>query len=440
MLNQTQSVNSGQELQTDDRPIRMIGFVILFVTFGVFGVWSFVAPIDGSALAPGVVAVKSHRKTIQHLDGGIVKKIVVKDGDSVSAGDVLLVLDDTQTRAQLEIVRGQYISVLAQHGRLVAERDQLDEVAFSEKLLNDQDYRTQEAKQTQLSIFNARKNSYQGEISVLKQRVSQLKSKINGLGQQRGSNQQLLNSYSEEMVDLKELLAEGFADRQRLRDLERNHARVQGEVAQLTADIASSEIQIGETKLQILQLQKEFQETVVNELGEVNAQLFDLEERMNALQDKVVRTEITAPAAGMVMGLQVHTEGGVIKPSEPIMEIVPQKEELIVNAQVSPLDIDRVHVGLLANVRFSAFKSGTTPVAEGKLVTLSADRLIDQNTGQPYFSAEVEITPESMAELAHVELLPGMPAEVLISTGERTLFEYLTQPISNAFARAFIED
>ena len=433
--------DTGMEaLKIDDKPIRVVGFIILFVTFGIFGTWSFLAPIDGSALAPGVVEVKSHRKTVQHLDGGIVKTIFAKNGDFVNAGDVLLVLDNTQTKAQREIVRGQFITFLAQQGRLIAERERRPTIEFSEKLGDENDYRNVEAKHAQEQIFNARRASYQGETSVLKKRINQLKSKIKGLTLQSQSNRDLMTSYNEEIVDLKELLAEGFADKQRLRDTERNYARVQGEIAELTAEIASSQMQVGETKLQILQIEKEFQENVVGELSEINSKLNDSEERLTALSDSVVRTEITAPVSGRVMGLKVHTEGGVIKPSEPMLEIVPQKEELIIIAQVAPLDIDRVSVGLLADVRFSAFKQALTPVVEGRLITLSADRLIDEATGNPYFSAQIEITPESYEKLADLELLPGMPAEVLINTGERTLFEYLTQPVSNAFARAFIED
>jgi len=327
------NVSAQEMLQTDDMPIRMVGLTILLLTFGVFGTWSVVAPIDGAALAPGVVSVKAHRKTVQHLDGGIVKTIVVKEGDLVVAGDILLTLDDTQIKAH----------------------------------------------------------------------INQLKSKISGLIIQRESNHKLMLSFDEEILDLKELLAEGFADRRRLRDIERSYARGQGEIAEMTASIAGAEMQI------------------------------------MALNDKLVRTEIKAPAGGRVMALNFHTEGGVLRPSEPILEIVPQ-EELIITAQVAPLDIDRVSVGMLATVRFSAFKQALTPEVEGRLITLSADRMIDEKSGVPYFSTQVELTEESYKKLVGLELLPGMPAEVLINTGERTLFEYLTQPVSNAFAHAFIED
>lgn len=264
--------------------------------------------------------------------------------------------------------------------------------------------------------------------------------KIEGLEQQQLSSQSLVASYQEEIDDLKELLSDGFADRSRLRDIQRSHTLKIGEIAELTADIASTNIKIGETKLQILQIAKEFQEGIAAQLGETNAKLIDAEERVTALSDKVVRTEIRAPVGGRAMGMMIHTEGGVILPGRPILDIVPQNEELIVDARVSPMDIDRVHVGLVAQVRLSAFKQALTPVVEGKLITLSADRLMDEQTGMPYFSAQVELTPESLVKLEDFELLPGMPAEVLINTGERTVFEYLTQPVSNAFARGFIED
>ena len=297
-----------------------------------------------------------------------------------------------------------------------------------------------EARQGESQIFIARKNALQGEISVLNQRIDQLGSKINGLQGQRASKQELMKSYGEEIHDLKELLAEGFADKQRLRDIERNYAMVTGEIAEFTSEIAGNEMQIGETKLQILQLQKKFQEEVAGKLSEVQAKLYDVTQRLVATRDKVARTVIKSPADGRVLGLSVHNVGGVISPGKPILDIVPQKEELIIDAQVSPIDIDRVNVGLMAEVRFSAFKQALTPKMKGKVINLSADRLVDEKSGQPYYLAKIELTPDSYLKLGDMELLPGMPAEVLINTGERTVFEYLMQPITNAFARAFIED
>ena len=277
-------------------------------------------------------------------------------------------------------------------------------------------------------------------MAVLTQRVGQLDSKIDGYKGQRTSKQALVASYSEEARDLKELLAEGFADKQRLRDTERSYMLNNGEVAALSSDIAASEIQKGETRLEILQLEKKFQEEVSTKLSEVQTDLYDVNQRMLTTKDKVVRIDIKAPVAGRVMGMDMHTLGGVILPGHPILDIVPQKEELIVDAQVSPLDIDRVSVGLIAEVRFTAFAQALTPVIEGKVINISADRLIEEKTGAPYYQAHIELTPESYQKMAHLELVPGMPVEVLIKTGARTVFQYLTKPISNAFARAFIED
>lgn len=425
---------------TDERPIRNVGIIVLICTFGILGGWGYFAPLDSSALAPGTVSVKSFRKTIQHLDGGIVGELLVKDGDVVKEGDVLIRLDDTEVKAQLEILRGEYISLSAQVARLTAERDQKNQITYPDSLQDNTDAHIAEAKQVQEQIFRAKKIAREGEMSVLKQRISQLSSKITGLQGQRASKQRLMASYSEEMHDLKELLAEGFADKQRLRDIERAYATADGEVASLTSEIASDEMQIGETKLQILQLEKQLQKEVAGELGDAQGRLYDITQRLTATRDKVIRTEIKSPSAGRVLGLTVHNLGSVVSPGKPILDIVPQQEELVVTAHVSPMDIDRVREGLVAQVRFSAFKQALAPKVEGKVVNLSADKLTDERTGTSYYQAEIELTPESYEKLGDIELLPGMPAEVLINTGQRTVVEYLLQPITNAVSRAFIED
>jgi len=426
-------------LHTNDRGIRNIGAAIVFASFGVFGVWAFFAPMDSSALAPGVVVVKSYKKTVQHLDGGIVAKILVKDGDLVKEGQPLLMLDDTQIKAQLEIARAQNITLAAQVARLRTERDQLKRIDYPALLDDASDPRTTEAKSAENNVFKSRISSHDGQIAVLNQRISQISSKINGLQGQVDSKKQLIVSYAEEIRDLKELLAEGFTDKQRLREIERNHALQSGEMAQLNAEIATNQMLISETRLQILQVQKQFQEEVTGKLSEAQAQLNDAAERLAANQDRLNRIVIKAPASGMVLGLAVHNENSVISPGRPILDIVPQGAELIIEAQVSPMDIDRVTVGLQAEVRFSAFKQSKTPKMTGKVIHLSADRLTDEK-GNSYYQARVELNPESRKELGDLQLLPGMPAEVLINTGERTLFEYLAQPATNFFARSFIED
>jgi epimerase transport system membrane fusion protein len=432
------SENSG--LSSSDQPIRTIGVIIVLTTLGVFGIWAALAPLDSSALATGVVVVKAYKKTVQHLDGGIVSKILTKDGAIVEEGQALLILDDAQIKAQLEIARGENITRAAQVARLGAERDQLKNVDYPALLNEPNNTRALDARMAETNVFNAHKSSQLGQIGVLTQRISQIISKINGLQGQISSKKQLVSSYSEESQDLKELLAEGFADKQRLREVDRSHAIQTGDIAQLESEIATNQMLISETRLQILQVQKQFQEEVASKLSEAQAQLNDAQQRVLASQDKLERVIIKAPASGMVLGLAAHTENGVITPGHPILDIVPQGAELIIEAQVSPMDIDRVTVGLQTEIRFSAFKQSQTPKMEGKLISLSPDSITNEKNGSSYYLAKIEVTPESLKKLGDLQLLPGMPAEVLINTGERTLFRYLAQPASNFFARSFIED
>jgi epimerase transport system membrane fusion protein len=366
--------------------------------------------------------------------------MLIKEGDLVVDNQLLIKLDDTELKAGLEILRSQQITLTAQLARLDAERNRKPLVSYPDNLLDDSDLRVLEAKHGENEVFISRKNAHEGEIGVLKQRINQLSTRIMGLQAQKGSKQQLTVSYQEELKELKELIAEGFARKQRLRDVERSLATFSGEIANLSAEIAGDEVQIGEARLQILQLEKRFQEQVAQKLGEVQTQLYDVNQRMLVNRDKLMRTEIKAPSAGRVLALTVHHAGGVISAGRPIMDIVPQDEELIVSAQVSVMDIDRVHEGLLAEVRFSSFKQAQIPKLYGKLVSLSADRLTDERSGASYYQAQIELTTDSYGKLGDVEILPGMPAEVLINTGERTAFEYFMQPISIAFARAFTED
>lgn len=432
-------LNAAPQPQTNDLPIRRIGYLILFLTFGLFGSWAVFAPLDSAALAPGVVTVKSYRKTVQHLEGGIVKALHVRDGDVVQAGDVLVELDGTQTLAELEMVRSQLIAARAMENRLMAERDGQERVEFA-PTPEGGDPRVIEAQENERRIFTARRSSRLGEIDVLKKRKVQLEEQIRGFQDVIASKQELARSYQSEIGDLNELLKEGFVDKQRLLEQERSVTRLRSEVADLKSSIAQTRLQIGETELQIAQLEKNFVTEVVNQLAEVQTQVFDLSERLSAVQDRANRIQIRAPESGMVLGMKVHTVGGVVGPGTPLLDIVPASEDLIVEAQISPIDIDRIATGKLADIRFSAFKSATTPVIEGQLTHVSADRLVDEKTGMPYYLGRVELTEKGRKDLGELMLVPGMPAEVLLNTGERTLWNYLVQPATNAFARSLIED
>lgn len=426
----------------DDRPIRRLGYLIVILVFVFFGGWSLLAPLGSAALAPGSVTVEGYRKTVQHLEGGIVKAIHVRDGDTISKGQVLIELDDTSSRAQLETLRGQLFSALAREARLIAERDGKSTVIYPATLTKAADPRAHEDMRVQDQSFAVRKRSRAGEIEILKEQRQQLLAKIEGIKAQRTSRSSLSNSLNKELLDFRAMLKEGYVEKQKVNELERRLAESEGDRGDFAANIATAQTQISEIELKILQIDKEFQREVIEELSKVQSELSELNEKTQWLDDTVTRTLIKAPESGMVLGLTVHTLGAVIPPGGHLLDIVPQQEKLIIEAQVSPIDIDRVHTGQSCEIRFSAFKSAKTPKVSGRLITLSADRLTDEQNKISYYLARVEVDKAGLDELRQrgLILLPGMPAEVLINTGDRTFFEYLVQPLSNIFARSLIED
>ena len=440
-MNSSEAASTSQPAQYDSNlnTHKRFGMLLFIALFGLGGVWAATAPIDGASLAPGIVTVRSYSKIIQHLEGGIIDQIFVENGARVNEGDPILNLDSTQSLAALEIANNEYISLRSLEMRLVAERDGLTTLDYPIEFL-DQGETTAEETSGQIEIFNARRSAIENSIQVLEQRVQQLRSQIIGLTALRESKDTLANSFEEESEDIRELLGQGFSDKTRLRDLERNIASYLGEAAELHASISATEIQIGETQLQIIQQEREFRNQVVTELGEVQTNVNEVIERITALQDVVSRTTVRAPESGIVNGLQVHTIGGVIGPGMRIVDIVPQEEDLIIEAEVPPIDIDRVEIGQNATVRFSTFGMGSVPRIHGEVINISAESMINETTNIPYYLARVEVSPDSLDDLGGLVLVPGMPAEVYIATGERTFLQYLLKPFSNAIARGFRED
>ncbi len=418
-------------------PVR-IGLTVFALVFGVFGGWAALAPIDGAAYAPGEVKVESQNKSVQHLEGGIIAEILVGNGDLVAPGQPLIQLDRTQPQAQLDVARTQYMASLARAARLIAQRNDAAGIVWPDDL-DRNDPATREEIDAQTEIFEARKSALEGNIEVLEQRIGQLENRVVGMRAMRESKIALADSFEAELEDTRELLAQGFSDLTRLRGLERSVANNRGEAGELAANIASTGMRIGETRLQILQVEKDFRNEVAAELAETRTNLNDLAERIIALEDVVERTVIQAPDGGYVTGMQIHTVGGVISPGMVIADIVPEDDELVIEAQVSPNDIDRVALNQDANIRFSAF-GNMTPTIYGEVINLSADSFQDQNTGISYYVAEIRVTPEGVDDLGELALMPGMPAEVFITTGERTFLQYLFKPFSNAVARSFRED
>lgn len=419
-----------------------LGIILAILLFGVFGSWAAFWPLATGAVAPGKVVLDSNRKTIQHLEGGIIKEILVKEGQTVNAGDVILRLDATTANARRDVQRSQYISARASEARLIAERDGAATVTFPQELLalDSKDTEVTEALDTQRRLFETRKNNLREQMDALQQRVNQGSEEISGLRLQASAAGEQLGLLREEINMVQSLVNSGNAVRSRLLALQRNAAQISGQRGEALANIGRVNQQMNEARVMLANKKTEYTNQVVNELKEVQVQSSNLGEQLRSAEAVAKRIDITAPMAGQVVGLNVHTVGGVIQPGEKLLDIVPTGDKLVVEAMVNPQDIDNVQVGLKAMVRLSAYKQRRIRPVEGNVVTVSADRFEDKASGQAYFTARIEIPPEEMADLKNVELSPGMPAETLIVTGSRTMLSYLLDPIRYGFGRAFREE
>lgn len=426
------------KVETSRRRMVIIGFLLILLTFGVLGAWSAFAPIMSAAVAPGVVKVASERKTVQHLEGGIVKEILVQEGQEVSAGQVLLRLEDTTNRARVEITQSQYDNLAAQAARLEAERDGLSQVNYPDDLLQRKDDpRVARLLKGESDLLVSRRAAQAAQINVLRQRNQQYNEKISGLKAQMTAAKTKIVYVQEELKAAESLLEQGMYTKPRYYALKREAANLDGEIGRLQADMAEMRERISETDMRIITVRQEAQKEASDRLQQVRAQLNESRERLAAVTDTLKRTEIVAPQAGTVIGLQIHTVGGVIREGVPILDIVPKDDKLIIEAQVRPDDIDVVHKGLPAEVRFTSLNWRTTPVFTGKVTQVSPDRFVDQQLGTAYYRALIEV--ETVKD-AGVSLQPGMPAEVYIVTGQRTPLEYLTKPISDQMRRGLLEE
>lgn len=425
----------------DVRGPIIFGLVVIFIFFGAFMGWAAFAPLGSAAIAQGTVSVEGNRKSIQHLEGGIVSEIKVTDGQFVEKGQILIILDEIQSKASMEIVRGRRTVALAQKARLEAERDGLDKIIFSEWL---EERKTEpnvlEVMQGQQNIFDSRRKSRLGQITILEQKIAQLDEEIKGLGGQVFASDRQIKLISDEIKDVDSLVKKNLAKRPRLRALQRNLAELRGNRSQNLSRIAQSRQAIGEVKLQINELQNSLIDEVVGELRDIQAQLFDLEEQSRASEDVLSRTDIKAPTAGYIVDLQVHTPGGVIAPGATVLDIVPDDVTLIVEAKVSTADIDSVFIGSPAQIRFPAFNQRVSLPAEGTVISVSADSLEDERTGTYHYLARVKIDNLDNANIEVTQLRPGMQADVMITTGERTALDYFVDPIILSFNRALREE
>ncbi|MCB9947418.1 MAG: HlyD family type I secretion periplasmic adaptor subunit [Rhodospirillaceae bacterium] len=426
----------------------VIGIVVVVLFFAGLVGWSAVAPLASAAIAPGLVSPDGSRKTVQHLEGGIIREILVEEGDVVSAGDPLVLLEDTQASASYQLLHTQYLTLAATRARLVAEQSGADIVTFPDWLQEMAD-NTREADDpesaagilaAQQHLFQTRRDARDGRKGILRQRIAQLDEEIEGLHQQIASQERQIELIEQEIVGVAQLVAQGLERQPRLLALQRAQADIEGERAANTAAIARAGQAIGEAELQIIGIDTLTLDEVANQLTEVQSDFASVSERLRAAEDVLRRTVITAPVAGTVVQLHYRTRGGVIGPGQPILDIVPLDDDLLIDVRVSPMDIDVVEVGLTAQVHLSAFRQRNLPRVTGIVRYVSADVLVDQNTGESYFRARVEVDRSSLEALDNsIELSPGMPAEVMIMTGEQTALEYILQPFLETIRRSFRE-
>lgn len=425
----------------DSRYYLWLGAVGSFVFVGASLAWATGAPLDGAVIASGNIAVESNLSRIQHPTGGVVGTILVKEGQRVTRGDVLIRLDETATRANLAIVLNDLNALTARRARLAAERDSATELKPSRELLDraaaDTEFRI--ALDSERSLFTARRRAREGQREQYTEQVRQLEQEIVGLQAQLASSIEQTTVAESELSDVRGLYARNLVQRTRVSQLEREVSRIKGMIGELNARIAQSRGKISETRVQMLQIDRTLESEVGRELRDVEVKIAEATEKRVTAEDQLRRIDLRAPSTGVVHQLQVHTVGGVIAPGAIVMSLVPENDGLVVEARVNPIDIDQLYPDQPARVRLHAFNSRTTPELNGSLLRIGADIVRDEKTNAAYYTVAVRIPDEERARLGALRLQAGMPADVFIRTTERTVVSFLMRPIFDHMNRAFRE-
>ncbi|MDI6625375.1 MAG: HlyD family type I secretion periplasmic adaptor subunit, partial [Brevundimonas sp.] len=426
-----------------DTPRRelIVGGVIILLFFGLFLGWAAFAPLDAGAYGQGQVAVSGNRQAVQHREGGVVSSLLVKEGDTVERGQVLLTLSSGELRATERGVASQVFALLAQRSRLIAERDGLRGIPTPAEFADlppDDAVLAQESLRIQQLQFGARRTGRSTETGVLRQRIAQLNEQILGYERQIAANVEQQRLIQEELAGMRSLAEQGYAPITRVRALERTAAQLDGELGSLRAQIARSREAVGETRLQMSGVSSEMNEDVADQLRQIDVQLNELRPRMAELRSQIARSEVRAPASGQVVGLTIFTQGGVIQPGQTLMEIVPRDASQIIVAQISPNDVDNLRVGQETEVRFPGLRERNPPAIHGRVTRISADSFTVEETGASYFRAEIVVPADELAKLGRSAntLRPGAPVEVIILLRKRTALSYLVEPLTNNLWRS----
>jgi HlyD family secretion protein len=425
--------------KSDWRRPAAFGYGIIIFTFVVLGGWSALAKLDSAVVAQGTVVNETSKRTIQHFEGGIIREILVREGQQVHQGQVLFRIDPVTAKASFDVQRNQLDFSIAQEARLLAERDGADEISFPEEIQSRRDEpNVAHAMSDQTKEFHERRASLNGQVELLEAKIRQYQNEIEGLKLEHDATSHQLETINNELTDLNYLLGKHLVQKSRVMALEREKSRLDGVIGRSTADQAKAETGIDEAKLQIRQIRQKVIEEVSGQILEVRQKIADLNEKLRVAADVLNRVDVVAPVSGSLQNLRVFTLGGVIKAGEPLVEVVPDHDSLVIQARVSPLDIERVFPGMQAEVRFSSFHTSLVPLILGRIDTVSRDRLTDEATRQPYFLAQV--TAHDVPDYVRQRLTAGMPADVVIPTGERTVLGYLVKPLKDRLQGALREE
>ena len=434
-------IDKPNQVKTDETVHTKLGWWIVLAGFGGFILWASFAPLDKGVPISGSVTVASHLQAVQHQTGGIIDSILVKEGDSVKVGQVLVRMNDVQTKAQAEITRIQLYTARAVEARLLAERDGQNEISFPAELLSRQnDMRIASSIMVQSQLFMSRKLALQHEIAALDESIAGLRMQLRGLESSKISKNQQLKFLEEQLVNLRDLATDGFVPRNRLLELERTYTQLNGELSADTGNIGRTQRQIAELEQRRIHRQQEYQKEVRQQLSDIKREADALSSRLQGQDFELANVEVKAPVDGIVVEMNVFTEGGIIGPGFKLMDIVPSDDILVISGQVPVHLIDRVHVDLPVDLIFSALNQKKTPKIPGVVTQVSADRLTDERTGFPYYNMKAKVTPEGMKQLTDQQIRAGMPVEIFIKTGERSLMNYLFKPILDRAHSAMSEE